>query len=347
MTNTKTIYLAGGCFWGVEAYFERLPGVIDVISGYANGKTRQPKYEEVIYNGTGHAETIEVTYNPNQISLAEILAHYFRIVEPTSLNQQGNDRGTQYRTGIYYNDPADQAVISQALEALQEKYTAPIVIENQALQAFDAAEDYHQDYLAKNPGGYCHINVNLAHKPLDDSDVLITAEQEESSTVDSSQSPQLKPQRFTVPSRSELTQKLSPIAYEVTQNNGTERAFSHEYDHLFEPGIYVDIVSGEPLFSSNDKFDSGCGWPSFSKPIDKAYVTEHRDDSFNMTRVEVRSDIADSHLGHVFPDGPRDRGGLRYCINGAALKFIPKDQMQGAGYGDWLAVLDNNAADQD
>lgn len=328
--QTRDIYLAGGCFWGVEAYFERIPGVVQAVSGYANGKTRHPSYEDVIYKHTGHAETIKLTYDPDRVTLAQVLAHYLRIIDPTSLNKQGNDRGTQYRTGIYYTDDADEPVIAAALAAEQKKYPKPIVVENLPLQAFDAAEEYHQDYLAKNPDGYCHVDLRLAELPLEDESGA--AAQEDGA----------EPGAWAVPDDATLRQKLSRLSYEVTQRNGTERAFSHDYYTLFEPGIYVDIVSGEPLFSSRDKYESDCGWPSFVQPITPAAVTEHRDTSFNMVRTEVRSRVADSHLGHVFPDGPRDRGGLRYCINGAALQFIPRERMKQAGYGDWVAAVEDS-----
>lgn len=323
----REIYLAGGCFWGVEAYFERINGVVEAVSGYANGKYRNPTYKQVVHNDTGHAETIKLSYDPERVTLQQILEHYLRIIDPTLLNRQGNDRGTQYRTGIYYTDPADQAIIAAALVNEQKKYSKPIVVENLPLQAFDPAEEDHQDYLAKNPDGYCHVDLRLADEPL------------ASELQQAGPGGQLNPAAYTVPDDATLRRKLSELSYEVTQRSGTERAFSHAYYALFDPGIYVDVVSGEPLFSSRDKYESSCGWPSFVKPIAAAAVTEHRDTSFNMVRTEVRSRLADSHLGHVFPDGPRDRSGLRYCINGAALQFIPLEQMQAAGYGAWIAEV--------
>ena len=316
--NIQTIYLAGGCFWGLEAYFHRIDGVLDAISGYANGKTENPSYQDVLYNNTGHAETVKVIYDQDKLSLEDILQYYFRVIDPTSLNQQGNDKGTQYRTGIYYTTPLQKEIISTALAQEQAKYSQPIVVENLPLQRFDPAEEYHQDYLLKNPNGYCHIDIRKADEPL-----------EKTCSV----------KKFIKPSEPQLRQMLTPEQYFVTQQNGTERPFSHEYDHLFEEGIYVDIVSGEPLFSSKDKFNSGCGWPSFSKPITYNAVTEHQDDSHNMLRTEVRSQQADSHLGHVFPDGPKALGGMRYCINGASLKFIPLSEMDELGYADWKDKL--------
>lgn len=332
--SSKEIILAGGCFWGVEAYFERIDGVINVVSGYANGDYRNPTYEEVVYNNTNHAEAVKVTYDPEQVALEKILEHYLRIIDPTSLNKQGNDQGTQYRTGIYYIDEADKSVIDEMLKKEAEKYNSPIVVENEPLLAFDLAEDYHQDYLAKNPNGYCHVDLSLAAKPLE------SELKENDNTPLKKKNEVNKPPSYTRPDQEALKETLSEIAYEVTQHNGTEYAYSHEYDALFEPGIYVDIVSGEPLFSSKDKYDAQCGWPSFTRPIDDKMVTSHKDTSFNMLRVEVRSQYADSHLGHVFNDGPREEGGLRYCINGAALKFIPLNEMEAEGYGDFLDAVE-------
>ncbi len=322
--QTKSIYLAGGCFWGVEAYFERIPGIVNAVSGYANGTTENPSYQDVIYRNTGHAETVQVDYDPSVISLNEVLLHFFRIIDPTSLNRQGNDRGTQYRSGIYSTDPADFAVAQAALAQLQTQYQRPVVVENEPLVHFYDAEEYHQDYLDKNPNGYCHVDLSLADEPL---------------PVQKQSSPVYDPTLFVKPSVEQLRQQLSPLEYQITQNSGTERAFSHAYDEFYEPGLYVDVVSGEPLFSSTDKYDSGCGWPSFVKPIQSEVITEHEDLSYNMRRVEVRSALADSHLGHVFPDGPRDRGGLRYCINGASLRFVPLDQMVQLGYGPWVHFI--------
>ncbi len=341
LMNTKEIYLAGGCFWGVEAYFERIPGVMDVVSGYANGNTRNPSYEQVIYMGTGHAETVKVVYDPERVDLETLLRHFFRIIDPTSLNRQGNDRGTQYRTGIYYTEEADAPLITAALQREQGKWQQPLVVENKLLVAFDDAEEYHQDYLAKNPNGYCHVDLNLVDQPLkkEEFELNIQSGVKTQTMLNIIDEIKINPADYSVPSDEELRQMLSPLEYQVTQKNATERAFTHSYDNLYEPGIYVDIVSGEPLFSSDDKYDSGCGWPSFTKPIVPEVVTEHVDTTYNMQRIETRSRVADVHLGHVFPDGPRDRGGLRYCINGASLKFIPKADMAAAGYGDLLPLV--------
>ena len=304
----KKIYLAGGCFWGVEAYMERVYGVADAISGYANGSTEKPSYEEVI-SGSGHAETVEVFYDPERISLEKLLDYYLMVVDPTSINQQGNDRGIQYRSGIYYIDDSDKEIIENRLKKEQSKYDKEIVVEVKKLENFYEAEDYHQDYLAKNPNGYCHIDINKANEVLID------------------------PSLYPKPSDEELKEKLTESQYNVTQKNDTESSFSNEYWDNEEKGLYVDVATGEPLFTSTDKFNSGCGWPSFTKPISKDVVRYTEDLSYNMKRTEVRSRSGDSHLGHVFEDGPKELGGLRYCINSASIRFIPFDNMEEEGYG--------------
>ncbi|MBT2569795.1 peptide-methionine (R)-S-oxide reductase MsrB [Planococcus sp. ISL-110] len=315
--NLQDIWLAGGCFWGVEAYMARVYGVYDVTSGYANGNTENPTYEEVIRENTGHAETVHVRYDPERVDLEKLLGHYFMIIDPTLLNQQGNDRGEQYRTGIYYENEADRAVIDQVITAEKERYNDPIVTEVQRLEHYYLAEEYHQDYLEKNPDGYCHVEFDS----LEGQEVGEDAQ----SLID--------PALYPKPSDEELKEQLTDIQYEVTQEDATEPAFSNEYDGFYEPGIYVDITTGEPLFSSADKYDSKTGWPSFTKPIDPDVVTEHDDGMLFMKRTEIRSRAGDSHLGHVFTDGPEDKGGLRYCMNSAALLFIPEAEMEAEGYG--------------
>lgn len=334
--NTKTIYLAGGCFWGLEAYMERVDGVVDAISGYANGNpnVKDPSYEQVIA-GSGHAETVKVVYDADKIDLETVLKYYFRVIDPTSLNKQGNDRGVQYRTGIYYTDAADRVVIDQALQQLKGKYSQKIVVEEKPLANFALAEEYHQDYLAKNPNGYCHIDLSLADDKVQASGSSGTKKLTEATTVQQA----LDPKRYANFDKNALKNTLTKSQYDITQKSGTERAFSHEYDHLFAPGIYVDVVSGEPLFLSTHKYDSGCGWPSFWQPIAPQVITEHKDMAFNMVRTEVRSRVADSHLGHVFNDGPKDKTGLRYCINGGALQFIPVDKMPQSGYGVFVDMV--------
>ncbi|MGI2329011.1 peptide-methionine (R)-S-oxide reductase MsrB [Planococcus sp. YIM B11945] len=317
--NLNEIWLAGGCFWGVEAYMARVYGVYDVTSGYANGKTENPSYEDVTRKNTGHAETVHVRYDPERIDLEKLLSHYFMIIDPTLLNQQGNDRGEQYRTGVYYKNEADRAVIEKVIANEAPKYDDPIVTEVEPLKQYYLAEEYHQDYLEKNPNGYCHVEFDS----LEDQDVPAL----------------IDPARYPKPSDEVLKEKLTTAQYQVTQKNDTETAYSNEYWDNYEPGIYVDVATGEPLFSSADKYDSNCGWPSFTKPIEPEVVTEHKDTSFNMTRVEVRSRSGDSHLGHVFEDGPKDKGGLRYCINSSSILFIPQAEMEEKGYGYLKGLL--------
>lgn len=314
--DTKEIYFAGGCFWGVEEYFSRITGVQDVTSGYANGHGKNPSYGEVCSGETGYAETVHVKYDPAMVSLETLTRQFFKIINPISVNRQGNDRGSQYRTGIYYTDEADRPVLEKVWKEIQAGYSQPLAVELEALKNYYLAEDYHQDYLRKNPGGYCHINFDS----LED----IPTETRNS----------LEAKYYSKPDDAELHKLLTPAQYNVTQKSGTERAFSGQYWDNEEPGIYVDVVTGEPLFSSADKFFSRCGWPSFTRPISPLVVTEHEDTSFGMARTEVRSRVGDSHLGHVFADGPEDRGGLRYCINSVAIRFIPYEDMDEEGYAD-------------
>lgn len=320
--NTKEIYLAGGCFWGLEAYLKQIPGVWDTDVGYANGTTKNPTYKEVCSQDTGHAETVHVIYDADTLNLDTLLRAYFKVIDPVSENQQGNDRGTQYRTGIYYNNEMDLSTINNAIAAEQEKQSNPIQTEVLPLDNYYLAEEYHQDYLTKNPGGYCHIDLSEA-------DTFI----EENNLSGADLTTLILKENYPVPSDEELKKMLTDIQYRVTQKGETERPFTNQYADNSDPGLYVDVVTGEPLFTSLDKFDSGCGWPSFTKPIVPEVVTEHRDTGFNMLRTEVRSRSGDIHLGHVFTDGPSDQGGLRYCINSASIRFIPLDQLTEKGYG--------------
>ncbi|MBR2834450.1 MAG: peptide-methionine (R)-S-oxide reductase MsrB [Coriobacteriales bacterium] len=327
------IYVAGGCFWGVEEYFSRIPGVKDVTSGYANSTVENPSYQLVCTGSTHAAETVCILYDPHTVSLTTLIRQYFKIIDPTSLNKQGNDRGTQYRTGVYYTDEADIPVLEAVFSEVEKTLDKPLVTELMPLENFYEAEDYHQDYLVKNPGGYCHIDFST----LNDLE-LEPVENTESQPDD--QSILVDPSLYTKPSADKIKDMLTPEQYDITQNDGTERAFTGEYWNTFEAGIYVDIVTGEPLFSSSSKFESGCGWPSFSEPIDPAVIVERADGSFGMQRTEVRSRVGDSHLGHVFDDGPAELGGLRYCIDSAALKFIPYDEMEAAGYGEFMPLCE-------
>lgn len=312
LTDAREIYFAGGCFWGVEGYFKAIPGVIETEVGYANGLSDEASYATL--SETDHAETVRIKYDAHKISLNELLQHYYRIVDPYSVDKQGNDRGRQYRTGIFYSDERDVAPSFRFITLMQEGAPEKIRILLEPLDHFVPAEEMHQDYLEKNPGGYCHIDLGLAKEPLDP----------------------IKGMRDL--------DELSDLERSVTQKNDTERPFTSPLNDENRPGIYVDVVSGEALYSSRDKYDAGCGWPSFTRPIRAVANTYHKDLSLGRERVEVRSTQGDSHLGHVFEDGPEASGGLRYCINGAAVRFIPLEEMEEAGYGDYIQdVIDVTA----
>ena len=335
--DLEKIYLAGGCFWGVEEYFSRIPGVMDSKSGYANGNIENPTYRQVCSGSTNHTETVEVTYDPEEVSLDVLLTQFFKIIDPLSINRQGNDVGNQYRTGIYYIKESDLPVIKGIYQEVSEKYKKPLAVEILPLKNFYMAEDYHQDYLKKHPNGYCHISFDSL-KDLDKDMLNESAPKKDDNGLINS----LDPSRYTKPSKEELKYKLTKEEYAVTQEAATEMAFSGRFWQNHARGLYVDVATGEPLFLSSNKFESGTGWPSFTKPVDPDVVREHKDFSYGMMRTEVWSRVGNSHLGHVFADGPRNLGGLRYCINSAALRFIPESEMAKEGYGDLLPLLDVN-----
>lgn len=315
----KTIYLAGGCFWGTAHLFSLVQGVDSSVAGYANSNIQSPTYEQVCTGLTGAAETVRVEYDSDEVGLSDLITLYFKSIDPLSLNRQGNDVGSQYRTGIYYTDPDDAAIVDSLWATLQRRYKEPLAIETGMLKNFYPAEDYHQDYLYKNPGGYCHVNPALFKEAKE-----LHAKPTAKSPLDSA----------------ELRRRLTPLQWEVTQNGATERPFVNEYDHEFRKGIYVDITDGTPLFVSSAKYDSGCGWPAFTRPIRNELIEEREDLSHGMVRTEVKSASSGAHLGHVFNDGPRSRGGLRYCINSASLRFIPLERMEAEGYGEYIPLVD-------
>lgn len=317
------IYFAGGCFWGVEKYFSCIEGVVKTETGYANGNGTHPTYEDVCRSTGGFAECVHVIFDPDIVSLSFLLHMFYEIIDPTSLNRQGNDRGIQYRSGVYYTKRIDALIIEESLLELQKEYDKALAIEVGPLKNFYRAEEYHQSYLDHNPNGYCHI-PSFKFKEAKNARCFMKKEKEE---------------RFRKKNDHELRMLLNEEQYEVTQHAATEPPFQNAYWNTFEKGIYIDITTGEPLFVSDDKFSSGCGWPSFSKPIDTQLLNEVNDTSHGMKRVEVRSKKGNAHLGHVFDDGPEEAGGLRYCINSAALKFIPESQMEESGYGDYLYLL--------
>ena len=315
----NVIYLAGGCFWGIEHLMQSIPGVIDAESGYANGSgADQANYVSVCREETGFRETVRVEYDPEQVSLDALLLAYFYVIDPTVQNRQGNDVGTQYQTGVYYtNDKAKETV--ERIAAIERSRSKEFHVEIGPLLNYYPAEDYHQNYLVDNPGSYCHI-------PLEE--IRLFSEL------------RIDPGDYQKPAAETIRDRLTELQYYVTQESGTEFAFQNEFWDQFEQGIYVDIVTGEPLFSSTDKFESSCGWPAFSKPIEDPAVVNLVDTSHGMVRIEVRSRAGNSHLGHVFDNDPESPNGVRYCINSASLRFIPRAQMEEEGYGYLLYLFE-------
>ncbi len=299
----RQICLAGGCFWGTQALFDRLQGVLETVVGYANASEAYREglsYELVCEGQTGALEAVLVTYDSSRITLSDLLHWYLLSIDPYQEDGQGNDIGEQYKAAILFQDDVDKIVIDEVLAEFAEKNGRAAVVEVVRLEDFAPAEDYHQKYLEAHPSGYCHVPLALLDRAA----------------------------------------QWEPLSGEVTKHSATEAPFTGRLDAHYERGIYVDIYTGEPLFSSRDKFDAGCGWPAFSRMIKDAQITEHFDGSIpGRDRVEVRSESSDSHLGHVFEDGPAELGGMRYCINSAALAFIPESKMKAFGYEAYLSEL--------
>lgn len=312
---------AGGCFWCMVEPFDERPGIIEVLSGYTGGTVEHPTYEQVCSNTTGHVEAVQITYDANIVDYEDLVTLFWQQIDPTDSGGQFHDRGESYQTAIFYHNEEQKKIAEQSKQALidSEKFKKPIVTPILEAKTFYPAEEEHQYYYKKNNLHYSMYKRGSGREQF------------------------IKDNWKQKHDKASLKETLTKEQYYVTQEDGTEQPFHNEYWDHFEEGIYVDIVSGEVLFSSKDKFDAQCGWPSFSQPVVNKQVTEHLDTSFGRIRTEVRSLDADSHLGHVFNDGPEELGGLRYCINSAALRFIKKSEMEQEGYGAYLSLFDEKS----
>ncbi|WP_058764961.1 peptide-methionine (S)-S-oxide reductase MsrA [Exiguobacterium chiriqhucha] len=314
---TKATF-AGGCFWCMVKPFHKYEGVERVISGYTGGHVDNPTYQQVCSDTTGHLEAIEVTFDPEVISYEELLRIYWRQIDPTDGGGQFNDRGESYRPAIFYHSEEQRAAAERSKQEIEDsgRFDRPIEVEIRPAKTFWEAEDYHQDYYKKNPFRYEMYRVGSGRAKF------------------------VKEAWSDKKIQKELKDRLTPMQYKVTQENGTEPPFQNEYWDEEREGLYVDVIDGTPLFTSRDKFQSNCGWPSFARPIEEKRIDMNMDTTHHMVRTEVRSKGADSHLGHLFDDGPKELGGLRYCINSAALRFIPKEELESAGYGEYKHLFD-------
>ena len=332
--NLPRATFAGGCFWCVESDFEKAVGVVKVVSGYTGGSEEDPAYKDVSAGKTGHVEAVQVIYDPEKISYKELLDIFWRHIDPTDPGGQFADRGSQYVTAVFYHDDKQKRIALESKQKLEASgiFDKQIVTHIKEFNKFYEAEAYHQDYYKKNPIRYKMYRYGSGRDQFLEN---VWKDNEKEGKSDSGN------RQYDKPSGDVLKKKLTPLQYRVTQQDDTEQPFDNEYWDNKKAGIYTDIVSGEPLFSSIDKFKSGTGWPSFTKPIERGNIVEHEDQSLFIKRIEVRSRLGDSHLGHVFSDGPPPTG-LRYCINSASLKFISRDDLKKEGYGKFESLFKGN-----
>jgi peptide methionine sulfoxide reductase msrA/msrB len=328
----QTAIFAGGCFWSMQSAFEKVYGVIDAVSGYTGGTSRNPNYNN--YASAGHVEAVQVSWDPNRVTYKELLDAYWHHTNPTDASGQFGDRGSNYRPIVFYKNDQQKAEAEESKAALAKlgKLPGPIVVQVTQAMPFYAAEEYHQDYPKKNPDNYKDY-YNASGRAEFFAKVWGPRE-----VQDAAAPPMAMKAAWTKPSKDQLKKSLTPMQFDVTQNDGTEPPFANEYFNNERAGVYVDIVSGEPLFSSTDKFDSGTGWPSFTRPLAPGNIVIRSDRSFGMVRNEVRSRYADSHLGHLFDDGPLPTGN-RYCMDSASLRFVPVQDMEKEGYGQYLKLF--------